>query len=322
MSPSLAPRGLPGLAGAVLAGGASAGLFAVALMHAGTALIFLAYLAAVPVFIAGLGAGVFAALIASATGIAYLASSQPVNYAVAYAFINALPCILLTTLALRPQSGADKKSLRYSEGDVLTSACVYTCVVFLVLIGATWNEEGGLLGLTTRLIKEAAAPATAQMDAAVAQQFTEMVMRLVKFTPAMTGLSWVLILVISLVAAQIIVQKQKWNLRPAFAFHGLHVPGWLIFAVAATGMAGAFAPAPYDYIGSNLSIILGLPFFFAGLAIVHVWAALQKSGNLILTFFYLFMTILPLFAVIPVFVGVIDQWANFRQRFSRRNAST
>src|ERR1700722_7788558 len=100
-------RGPMGYVAAIFAGGVSAALFAVALARAETILVFLTYLTAVPLFIAGLGVGSLGGLIGSLMGTAALYLTAPSNFTFIYAFVFAIPSIILTTLALRYRVAAD-----------------------------------------------------------------------------------------------------------------------------------------------------------------------------------------------------------------------
>jgi hypothetical protein len=321
MASSVASRGTMGYAGAVLAGGISAAIFLVALNHADGPLFFVIYLAMIPVFMAGLGAGALAGMVAVAVALAGLFALEPSNYGVIYIFIYGAPAMALIALALRYRLGDDKKMYWYPEGNLLTAMTVYPCLLFLFLAAISSGHEGGLLDLTTKLISDATEPMKAQMTADDAEQFSAMISKLVVFMPAMAGVSWILVMLIDLVFAQATLQKQGWNLRNGFAIQELEIPNWLVYAVAITGLAGAGAPAPFNYLGANLSIILGVPFFFSGLAVTHAWAARQKAALAILIVFYILLCLIPLAALFVALLGVIDQWAHFRRRMRNQPGS-
>jgi len=322
MTTPIAPRGTLGFAGAVLAGGVSAALFAVALNHADSFLFFIIYLASIPLFVSGLSGGPLTALVAAAVGLAGLFATAPSNYGVIYAFIDAVPAVALILLALRYRVGEDRKIYWYPEGLLLTAMALYPCILFAAIAMAASGHEGGLLALTTQFVNEATEPMKTQMPADAAVQVTAMMQKLAVFLPSLTGLSWIFVTLISVVIAQNTNERHGWNLRSGFTLKDLHIPSWLIYAVAVTGLAGTSAPAPYNYIGANLSIILGLPFFFNGLAVVHGWAATHKATIAILIAFYIFLSIIPLAVLLVALLGVIDQWANFRQRFIQKPNAT
>ena len=317
-----ASRRALGSAGAVLAGGFSAALFAVALMHAGTALVLMAYIAGIPLFLAGLSVGSVAGLVASATGVVGLYLSQPSALGTTYALFNAVPAMLLVMLALRHRTGIDQKTYWYPEGFLMTALALYPCTVFLAVVIMTFDQTGGLLAMTTASLHQTVDLFQDKIDPNALMQFTNMIDYLARMLPAFAGCAWMIITMLCMVCAQNILIRQKWSIRPAFSLQALHIPAWMIFAVAVTGLVSQFAPAPFDYIGINLSILLGMPFFFVGLAIVHAWAATFKSPKVVLAIFYILASLVVWSSLLVAALGVIDEWFNFRQRFAVRPKRT
>jgi hypothetical protein len=308
-----------GFAGAVLAGGASAACLAFALTHGDTLLIFVAYLTAIPLFIAGLGAGSVSGLIAAAAGFAALLLTQPSNYAFIYAFLFAIPCVGLTTLALRYRIGDDQKIYWYPEGYLLTATTFYPCVIFLVIVVATMGAEGGLLGLTTRLLQETFEPMKSQLKPNLIPQMSSMIDHLVMLLPAVISCAWIFLIIISAVAAQMVLQQQKWSLRDNFNLANLHAPKWIVFILVVTVLAGSLGGPPYNYIGTNLGVIIAIPFFFTGLSIIHALAPLTGAPTVTLIVFYVVLSLLVWLCLPVAVLGIVDQWVNFRQRFAIGN---
>ena len=307
--------------GSILAGAVSAALLALALRHPESLSIFLAYLTVLPLFVAGLGAGGLAALVASFTGTAGLYLTGPSNFAFMYAFIFAVPTIVLTMLALRLRPDVEPVAGQpavqwFPEGRLLTALSIYPCLIFALLMGLLRGYPGGLLRLTTDAFKDVATQLMAQLPPADGDVIHAALDRLAQIAPALVGTTWICIFLVSMAVAQVVLQRQNWQLRPGFSLASLQVPGWLIYLVAATGLVGAFAPPPFDYFGTNLSLMLGLPFFFVGLAIVHCWAGRSKWPRLTLTVFYLVVALLVWLVLLIAALGIVDQWANFRQRQS------
>ncbi len=306
-----------GYAGAIVAGGVSAALFTIAVAHAGSLLIFLIYLTAIPLFMSGLGAGAVAGLVASAGGTAGLFIVAPSNIGFIYAFIFAVPAIALTAMALRYRIGEDQKIYWYPEGYLLTSIAIYPALLFLGLVVLTSGHPGGLLAITQDALKAVTDEVSKQLGGDEAVLVQSAMDRLAKIAPSVVGCTWMLITMISIYVAQSLLKRQGWNLRPSFVMQGLHVPTWLIYAVAITGLAGVVAPAPFNYIGNNLSILLGIPFFFVGLAVIHAWAATTRAPMTVLVIFYLILSVIVWVGLLVALIGVLDQWMNFRLRLSR-----
>ncbi len=316
-------RGPAGYAGAALCGVVGAALFGVALTHAGTALIFLSYMVPVPLFMAGLGAGSFAALTAAFTGAAGLALAGPLsNLSFVFVFLYAAPVAFLTMLALRYRTDTEGKIYWYPEGHLLTAIAVYPVLVFLALAAMASGHEGGLLDMTMAAFKTAAEGLIKKFPPERAPDVHAAIDTAARLAPALAGCAWFLVMTISMAVAQKILRQQDWALRDGFTLQNVYVPSWLMFAVAAPGLAGALAPAPYDYYGKNTAIILGLPYFFAGLAVVHAWASRTRFRPAVLFAFYVLMTFMMWLTILVALLGVVDQWVNIRQRWNNPKPTT
>ena len=71
------------------------------------------------------------------------------------------------------------------------------------------------------------------------------------------------------------------------------------------------------YLALNAAIVLLVPFFFAGLAVVHAFAGGRQARTLLLMVFYFFLLVSGWPIAMVVGLGVIEQWAGLRRRFSR-----
>lgn len=309
-------RGYIGYAAAILAGLVSASIYGVALLRADTYFIFLAYVTAVPLFLAGLGGGIYASFAASLVGFVALYTSQATTVALSFLIIFAVPSFLLTVFALRYRTGSDSHVYWYPEGYLLTIICLIPSVLFCIAFAGASDQEGGLLGVVTRTINTAFDPMKDKMDAEALLSLGNIVSLLAKYLPSMVGCSWVVVVLASFVIAQRSLQQQKWNIRSSFDYLGLHIPHWLVYPTSLSGLALAFAPAPYNYLGLNLFVLLCLPFFCVGLAITHVWAATTKMPNAVLTVFYVVMSFMMWPALFVILTGALDQWVNFRARLA------
>jgi len=312
---SLPSRGAIGLASGVLAGVVSAGLFGVAFTRAETMLVFLAYLSAVPLFMAGLGSGIVSGALAALIGIAGLVTLRPLDFSLFYAIVMGLPAAGLIVIALYKPVNAETTA----EGNMLTAITLYPCVIFLAVVAAVSGTPGGLLGLTTDAMITAGSAYKDALDTDTYAWFLTTIKGVAKMLPGALGLCWMFIMLLSAVVAQASLAQQKWNLRPSFALKDVCIPNWLVFAAAITGLAGAFAPAPYNYVGTNICVMLFVPFFLVGLAVVHAWAATTKARVWILVVFYILLSLpwtMVFAAVATLLLGIVDQWVNFRQRFA------
>lgn len=311
-------RGAVGPLAAFVAGGISALALGVALSHANSLLIFLSYITALPIFVVGLATGGANALIASAIGMGVLLFTATPTVVMVYALLFVLPASGLVFLALRYRTGNDGKIYWYPEGYLLTALALYASLLFLGLAASVTGQEGGLLGITTHLLNEALPQITAQQKPEVAARIAEAIPQLARILPALVGCSWIFLMMISGFIGHIILRQQNWQLRDSFELKTIIIPQWLIVAAAVTGLAGYFAPGDYGYLATNLCMMLSLPFFFVGLAVMHVFASTQKAPMWVLVPFYIVLTLLPQLGLFVALLGAFDQGLNLRQRLQRR----
>ncbi|GAB5453685.1 MAG: hypothetical protein Hals2KO_40130 [Halioglobus sp.] len=66
------------------------------------------------------------------------------------------------------------------------------------------------------------------------------------------------------------------------------------------------------------AMICFIPLTFAGLALVHSWAAARGRGGIWLTWFYIAWLILDPLKLVVVFFAIADSWFDFRQRWAQR----
>lgn len=319
MTNPLTSRGALGIGSGVLGGVASAALFAVATLYADKGFIFLAYLAPIPLFMAGLGAGYVSGIIASLAGAGGLILATSPQTAWVYTILIALPVAILVTMAMRYKLSEDGQAFWYPEGRLLTALTAYPCLFFLTAFGAAEQQEsGGLLQQTLDALPQIIDQFSKEMkveDIAPLKSALEM---LANVFPAIAGISWILIVLLCALVAQSSLRQQGWLLRSSLSWSELRLPTTLIIAAAIAGLM-AFAPAPYDYIGTNLGAILCAPIFIAGLAIAHAYAATKKTRIFILFLLYVLLTFLPWLAVLVTLLGALDQGLDFRRRLKKLN---
>ena len=339
MNQPLTSRGLIGYAGAVLAGGISAALFAVARAHAETLLVFLTYLTPIPLFVSGLGSGAKAGVVASITGVLALYAMQ-VSYStgtlydiVGYLLAVAIPVAALTALALRYRivsvSQVSQDALWCPEGILLSIATLYPCLMFVAAFAATWNIDGGLLHLTSQTITTLIEPVKEQwakegkLDADALLRIAASVQNFSRMVPAVIAWSWVAVMFVASLVAQRLLTQNKWQLRTPLQLKNVYVPSFVLYAAAVSGLVAIFAQPPYvesaypySYVAYNLCMTLFLPIIVVGLAVMHTIARTTRYPVIILTLFYVILAVMvwPIFLV--ALLGVLDQWMNFRRRLA------
>ncbi len=126
--------------------------------------------------------------------------------------------------------------------------------------------------------------------------------------------SWLMVIAANGILAQGVLGRFGRNLRPAPDITQLDLPTWLGLAVAATAFVALLAPGDIGFLARSLVVVLLLPYFFAGLAVVH--AAFRSRGRrvVMLNIFYLILVLFAWPAVLVTGLGLLDQMIGLRRR--------
>jgi len=292
-SPLAAP-----LAAAIGVGVVSAFLY-LAVLFGGFGALILGYLAPLPLFLAGLWLGSTASLLAGAAGtVAVLAVSSSVLVSLAYLVTAAVPVILVVRQALLARAAPDGSVEWYPPGRLLMAL---TGMGLAGLLGAavlTLDQPGGLEGA----VRETLGRMADQMFSAQGQPAPDpQDIWMAEVLPGFAVISW-------------LVMRFGRNKRPAMRLDDLELPRWLATAFLAAMLAASLAPDPVGFLAVNAALVLALPFAFAGLSVVHVFARSRSAKLPILVGFYMFLFLFGWPIVLMVGLGMIEQWIGLRRR--------
>ena len=104
------------------------------------------------------------------------------------------------------------------------------------------------------------------------------------------------------------------NRRPSPEFADMTLPQWLTTGLVLC-LLGAMLPGRLGLVAQNAAVILAVPFFFLGLAMVHAISRRVAARGLFLVLFYLILSIFVWPAVLVAGVGFVEQWLALRRRF-------
>lgn len=318
MSKSLPSRGAHGAMGAILAGAASAGLFALAFSQGSMLVVFLANLVPLPLFTVGLGAGVGAVTIAGVFATLALTLMANVQIGAIFLLTFALPVAWLVFLALRHRYDEAGHLYWYPTGRLITAATLYACGVFAVLAAMLSGQEGGLQEIlrgTFDAMKDAALqqlPPEKLADLNMEHLNASFTMA-ARLVPAFSMISWILLMIITGLAAHYVLRQQKWALRDTPSFYDLEIPSWMLGLFAITGVLAVLPDGQVGFVALNICIALGVPYFMQGLSVLHVWAGQSKYKIAILIALYLILSFgYPVILVAGL--GVLEPWIHLRRR--------
>ncbi len=297
---------------AAIAGLTSAIIF----LLVGHALPPLIYLAPFPLFLAGLGLGLAAAMVAALVGLAGVIVVGGGTLALPYGVAAVVaPLLVVRQAMLRRTDGAGRTEW-YPPGLVLGWL---TAVAVGGLAAAAWllpAHPEGLEGLVREQVI-AGLEALGVVEPSVRDTLLAL---WVPFLPAMLGAAWIVVSVVNAVAAQWLLVRTGRNLRPSPAYQAVSVQDWVAGALVAAVMTAALAEGSLAYLALNLAAVLLVPFVFQGLAWVHGAARRRPNSGLLLALFYGVFFLMFGWAVVAVAgLGLVRHWTKLRRRFGGRS---
>lgn len=295
-----------------LAAGTLSGLLHSLPAGGGFGTLIIALLAPLPLFAAGLSAGLSGALVAGAAGIALSAvMADDIMRVVVFTGVLALPIAVLTRQALLQRTEAGVAEW-YPPGALLAWLAgmgVLVAAAFMALL-AYFDKTDELRDFLAKTLAQ-----FPQYDEAAAVAVADIMAPLV---PGMVGGSWMLSMMLNGVLAQGLLVGFRRNLRPSPKIGAIELPRplvvlWLV-ALAATLLPGAAS-----HVGLTILVVLGLPLFMQGLSVLHAMAARASTPVLLLVVIYV-MLVMFYVGMIPLLalVGVIEHWVKIRARLQGR----
>lgn len=276
--------------------------------------LFLAYFSALPLFVVGLSLGLMAGT--TATGAAFvlaLAVTEATVIAL-YAVVLAIPSLLLVRMALltRKSPGGDAKW--YPPGQMICWLTGYGAVVFVITAFMAGGGQDGLEGTIRETIAAALKALIQGMDPSKAEATAQMT---ATYFPAILMASWLITMVVNAVLAQNILVRLKRNIRPALSLLDLRLPLGLAGAVlAALVIWRLTGPGLVGFVSLNLALIMLVPYFLLGLAVVHAISRPWSARTPILVTLYLIMVFIGWPVIVVAALGIAEQWTGLRQRLT------
>ena len=332
---------------AIAAGIVSGTLALASLSGASIAIFYLSLVHPLALFYAGQSLGVRAALIASATAVAMVALASPVSGLV-FGLLYAVPVWVIVRLSLIGPNGvvwqipenqhahtpegpqtqstfADRITGRgvdwdsqpgdpprdtgwFPAGSILA---VIAAMGGVYIIALSVMTGGGLEEKVTEALTELSSVFAAPQGETVLQQA---VLTLVPYFAGMAGAMWALGLVVNMVIAQGLLAKGGRNIRPTPRLRELTLPDWLSWALVGSALLALIAPGEIEYLGRNIAIVLAMPFFFLGLAVVHKLATLTPFPGVMLGLVYLVIVFSGWFVLVIAGIGILEQWVGLKSR--------
>ena len=309
---------------------------------------FLVYLVPLPMLLVGLALGSRATLVAAGAGMA-LSFGLGAAGAAMFAILHGLPSWVIVMMAQiktdptvakrgtdveeelpgrkapetnipglpeRPRSydvGAVKSEPSpdkgwFPAGSIVVWIAILACIY---MVAASVFLGGDLRGAVVEYISRLFEIIATDQDANVRLAATDM---LADFFPGMLGAFWVLMLGVNTIFAQGLLAKGKFNLRPSPRIKELTLPDWPSWALVGIAVLALFGPGEVGYLGRNMFVVLATPYFFLGLAVVHVLASGLRFPGFLLGAIYAMTLATGWFALVVGGIGILEQWVGLRRR--------
>lgn len=302
----------------LLSGGTTAFAFMMALSGS-IGGMFLSNFTQLPLFLAGLSLGMTGTIAATAVASGVLlVAGTPVGIPLLL-ILYAAPAIVLTRQAVLSRPDGQGGQEWYPPGLLLLwatgMAAVLMTVGFILLSSGAESAEAGIRQLLDQIFQR-------MVPAGQAEHRQIMVNAISPLLPGISAAMWVLLVAVNGSLAQGLLVRGQRNMRPSPDLATLELPRALLFVLAIAVAAGVLLPGGFGYFGRNIAVVLGVPYFFAGLGVLHFLARRHPAGVLLLFLCYMILILLSLFFKWPTFavavIGVIDQWTDLRHRLRKR----
>lgn len=291
--------------------------------------LLLAYLAPLPLMMAGLAFGPAAAAVASVAG-ALAAGAVGSAAAVAlFAVIHGLPAWMTVRLALinRPAEetrvangeNAENKAVWYPAGHVLAWLTALGSGFFLIIVLFVAGGAGEFKGAVTNYLSQVL---TMLAPALPKESRVQVLSMIAPLFPALVGVTWLVVTAVNGALAQGIVRRLGRALRPSPSYRNLSLPhwlSWLLVGAAAMALTGPLmGMREIEYMGRNLAAISAVPFFFLGIAVLRSLVKGRMFAIAMIISLYLFFMIPGLAALLVTGIGLTEHWIGLRRLFPDR----
>ncbi len=300
-----------------------AGMLAAVPLIAGLAVpggFLLGLLAPLPLFLVGLHRGWMQALLAGCALALISAFAGGLGLAVAVALMMLVPTGLLVRQALLSRTAADGTTEWYPPGLLVTWLTV--CGVGWLLLGmAVFAWETGGLNLEEQVRAALLQSLSTVLASASNQQMENLAAAMAPYALGLSVVSWMTLIGLNGVLAQGLLTRFGRQARPSPDIADLDLPSWLSLALAVLAGVAYLASGPIGFAARNLLLIVLVPFFFAGLAVIHLFCRRFAARTILLIVFYVAIALIGWIAPLVACLGLIDQWAGLRRRLAGRGNS-
>ena len=277
----------------------------------------LAYFAQLPLAAIGLAFGLTQAAVSVAFAAVLVALFSPSVGALSlFIILSALPVLMIVHFALKNRSVENGDIAWYPIGWVLVWLSLLGILTFLVAYVIFMQGDGGVRGAIDTYLRSIT-DNLAQSDRTAVDAMTA---SMAYVFPSIASASWIMMNIINVVLAQRFVTASNRNIRPRPVYSEIETPIWPI-GICLLGGIFAFFDGELGFLGFNIMLIAGIPFFFIGLAVLHNISSAWRGRLIWLIGIYLFLTLALWPALVIAALGVLEFWLRLRDRAKTRRTN-
>ncbi|MBI2707377.1 MAG: hypothetical protein HYX35_03575 [Proteobacteria bacterium] len=265
--------------------------------------VLFSYLAALPLFLLGLGVGLRPLYGAGviATLLTFLLES-PLS-AGEFFFFSALGPAFLVNRALLNREKSSGEISWYPASYLLRDFTFVTGFVMLLALGGYFYlTEGGDPQTLIKTLLNTLDPEGHMRDA------QPILVKIFPVLPGFFAFSWGIMMLVNGVLAQGLLVRFNRNLRPSPSLENLSVPKSFLIAFALFFLLSFVGVGHLEILGKNGAFVLAFPFFLVGLGLVHRWLHKTSYALVGLTLFYFLLGLFLWPIVFVILLGILKPW--------------
>jgi hypothetical protein len=281
------------------------------------ALIF-ALAAPLPLLAVGLSLGLGPAALASAVAMVTIAAVKGFALMGLFAAADVAPVLIIVRFGLLNRPADDGSIEWYPPGQVLTWLTLYCAAAFAVLAVALGSGPQGLEAGVTSYVDGFRQMVAGTQDSAAVDR---MLATLKRVFPFLVVTWWVIVISVNAHMAQKILVRTGQAKRPSPDLTTTALPPWILPVVVAAAAVALVGSGWLGFVATNIALILCVPYFLTGLAVLHAVSARWNGRKAILIAVYLLLLLFGWPLIVITGLGMMEYWVGLRQRFAAPSQS-
>ncbi len=283
-----------------------------------TWLLILACFANLPIFMVGLGYGIYPAILtclvatlALISAIGSIEGASVIQGGLIFVTLSAVPVCLLVRQSLLKTTLSNNQTSWYPVSYLLIGLVISAIALqFVTSIVFNYTGISNVENLHADIEK---------LSSHNANEIYQAIGRIMPYVSGIIASSWMLMLIINGVIAQKVLQLINRNLRPMPSLTEINLPNILTIVLATCGLiAAVLAGNSVGMLAANTAVILTVPFLLVGMCTVHLLCNTASNKKILLLVpFYLFIIIFPVAILLIILMGIFEPWLKLRARFAQ-----